>query len=119
MKNHGLSLNPKERREQAYGATLTFENAAGELLTIVRRHVSTYEAVRQACDLALEQDDTYRVVSLSTPHTIYADLIGNRRLGQFPEQQTLATAGRKQMLHPRLWGSSSFVRGGYRGRRKS
>lgn len=23
MKNHGLSLNPKERREQAYGATLT------------------------------------------------------------------------------------------------
>lgn len=102
-RTYELQLTPKERREQQYGATLTFENAEGVTLTIARRHHSVLEAVRQACDLAIEEDSTYRVVCLSTPHTIYSDMQGwvsGRRPS--PEQHTVTKAGRKAMLHPRI-----------------
>ena len=114
----GNIISPDERKRECYGATVTFENGDGELLTIVRRHESSLVAIREACDAASEVDATYRVVLISTPLTIAACLRGKRpprhkrqgwegSIPQHPETYLLSRAGRTHMLHPRLRGTTA------------
>jgi hypothetical protein len=105
-------MSGQEGRE--YGATITFENADGKVL-VVHRAGSKREAIMDAWGLAQFYDPSFRIVSISTPQTIYADLQGARlpRGGQnlaairYPETDILAgVRGGTAMLHPRLLGSS-------------
>lgn len=92
-----------------FGVTVTFENANGGRLTLWRVG-GTDEAIRSACDDAARVDETFRVLSVSTPATIYADIVGRtaHRLSgiQRPELSMLRKAGRGSMLHPLLVGES-------------
>ena len=88
-----------------FGATVTFANEQGDRLTIARTTTRTYDAVRQACAIALRYDETYRVLCISTPETIHADLCGRAlRHGRAPapEVSMLSRIGMKHMLHPSL-----------------
>jgi hypothetical protein len=98
-----------------YGCTVSFENATGDRRTRTRSG-SPSLVLAALCDEALALDPTYRVVSYSSPQTIYGDLVGaradrvQRRQGNtegvqrsaFPEAAMLAQVRRSEMLHPRL-----------------
>lgn len=97
-----------------YGCILTFENAQGQTLTLHRVGPPT-KMVPEMCDQALALDETFRVVSYSTPSTVYTDLQGHRLGGQreayandsnpranTPEVQILGRIKRMEMIHPRM-----------------
>jgi hypothetical protein len=106
---------PMSGQEAAtYGAIVTFENAVGERLA-VHRSGSKRIAVEQACAVATGYDSSFRIISISTPETIYTDLQGARlaRPNQngsavpFPETRMARTfPGGMGMLHDCLRGSS-------------
>ncbi len=96
-----------------YGCIVSFENADGRTL-VLHRIGPTRTALRRACEDALELDETFRVVSFSTPQTVYRDLQGTRPgtmneehdplsgRAVTPEALMLGNAGIPGMLHPRL-----------------
>lgn len=93
-----------------YGATVTFENPEGRRVTLVRYGKVT-EAVRACCDDAIRADPGYRVVAVSTPTSIFADLRQRDHAQadggvQRPEASILRKAGRGSLLHPLLAGQS-------------
>lgn len=106
---------PMSGQEAAtYGAIVTFQNAAGQRLA-VHRSGPKRTALRQACAVATGHDSSFRVISISTPETIYTDLQGarlprhDRHNGamQFPETRMAGTfPGGMAMLHDCLRGSS-------------
>lgn len=94
------------------GCIITFENADQRTLTL-HRQGPIKTAVTRACDEALALDDTFRVVAISTPQSIYTDLQGHRLHNTqtrtsdhtrvaIPEAATLGLCGLKHLLHPRL-----------------
>jgi hypothetical protein len=100
--------NDRERAE--YGCIVTFENSDGKVWI---RHVPgpPRAGLRKACDEALALDETFRVVSYSTPSTVYQDMQGARRSNSYlapggavqsVEGMVLGLAGRREMLHPRI-----------------
>ena len=109
------------RDRARFGCIVSFENADGQTLTL-HRVGAIKHALAAACDDALSLDETFRVVSYSTPETIHTDMTGGRRdvemesrLSQrmgwsyakthpvpLPEAQALALVGRRHLLHPRL-----------------
>lgn len=97
---HTQVLHPGIRDQ--FGATVTFKNERGELLTIERLGTMKV-ALAACCDAALELDPTYRVLSVSSPQSIYTDLQGSRpRQDERPEKRALASIGRQDLLHPSL-----------------
>lgn len=95
--DRAFPLNGKEAAE--YGATVTLENADGERLTVHRAGMPVRRCVRDAYDYATRLDPGYRIVAVSTPTSVYGDLIGaERRNGVSPE----SAMGLGEMLHPRL-----------------
>lgn len=103
-----------------YGCILTFENEAGQVFVLHRTGPIKY-GIREACAIALAHDETFRVVSFSTPQSIYTDLTGGRADAlidppksslkasyskakpiPLPEIMALGTAGLREMIHPRL-----------------
>ena len=89
------------------GVVVSFERDDGERLTITRRATDKTEALQEAVDAVLGFDDRYRVVAISTPQTIFTDLVGRMphpRGGwiECPEVAMLRTARRFYALHPRL-----------------
>lgn len=109
-------------RDQA-GCTITFENAAGELLS-GHRTGKPLTAFNELCDAALALDPSYRVVCYSTPETILRDLRGRqvkdmrtaeRGNMMTVEQTTCGMAKRREMLHPRLRGSTRSADALYNG----
>lgn len=88
-----------------FGCTVTFENEAGKRLTYHRTGPPA-DVLRQLCEAALAKDDTYRVISYSTPQTIYTDLQGERESETYslkkeptlPEEQALGRIGMLHML---------------------
>lgn len=101
----GVMKNGRERAE--YGATISFENADGRRLTVANTHMPVRSAIKAACVEARMLDATYRVVSISTPDTIFSDLqqreISHGRPDNREEWQ-LSHVGETAMLHPRLAG---------------
>lgn len=104
---HAL-MNGRERA--LFGCTVTFENADGNTLS-GHRTGSPLAGLAELCDAALELDPSYRVVSYSTPQTIYADLKGREIGGGVEYKSSRVTGveitvhskiGRREMLHPRL-----------------
>jgi hypothetical protein len=98
-----LPRNGRERAE--FGATLTFENADEKTLTLAYTGIAPRVAVVRACEVALDLDETFRVVSISTPSTIHGDLYGREiRHGRanLQEGATLKAAGWGFMLHDRI-----------------
>lgn len=90
------------RERNLYGAIVTFENGAGERLSI-HREGTAVQAVRSACAIALAMDETARVICISTPETIYTSLTKDRnRRGNGPEARILRKAGFYGAIHPRL-----------------
>lgn len=88
----------------AYGVTVTVENAEGKTLTLHRHGRGALERV---CDDAVALDPTFRIISISTPETIYGDLAGrlpSSKTGAIilPEHQRLGNIGRMAMIHPRI-----------------
>ena len=99
-----LFKGPRERAE--YGCTLTFENDNGQRLVVVRKG-PPMAGFRQACAIALSHDETFRVISYSTPETIFRDLTGRMVMDgnttvMLPELQLAARYGLRHMLHRRL-----------------
>ncbi len=98
-----VAVPARRRVQKKYGLIVTFENPAGQTLTL-HREGPPKEALRQAIAIALAKDETYRVASVSSPETIYRDLQGSRGtdstkgLLNFPELSKVPFA----MLHPRL-----------------
>jgi hypothetical protein len=94
-----LSSNGEQRA--LYGAVVCFENAHGATYSIHRPCAGVDTAVKEACEMALKLDGTFRVVCISTPSSVYSDLKG-RRDTHLIEDHALSRAGMRWMLHPRL-----------------
>ena len=60
-----------------YGCIVTFRNSQGKTLSIHREGAPT-KALKQAIAIALSHDETFKVISVSSPETIYRDLQGSR-----------------------------------------
>jgi hypothetical protein len=77
-------------------------------------------AVSGLCATALARDPSYRLISYSTPETIYGDMQGNRadivgptglvRRQPRPEAQILGRIGRIDLLHPRFHAAPATAR---------
>lgn len=98
------ALRPPGRDRDAWGCIVSFENSDGKTLSL---HRTGRDALARCCDAALALDETFRVISVSTPETIYTDLVG--RLGHpltnavaLPEHPRLARIRRMSMIHPRI-----------------
>jgi hypothetical protein len=107
-------LIERARDREEYGCIVSSENADGKTLVIHRVGASRV-ALKAACEIAGELDETFRIVSYSTPNTIYADLRGRKIQEGFTTPMsvecTVATgAGLRRMLHPRLLGNSDGKR---------
>lgn len=109
-----MPMSGQESRE--YGAITTLENAAGRVL-VLHRIGKVRDAVRAAYATAHALDETFRVVAVSTPVSIWTDLKGARQpirnqherngsqRAPLPEHTTCGGKDR-HMLHPRLRGTT-------------
>ncbi len=111
--------NPPGRDREAWGYIVTFQNDAGQTLTL---HRSGRGALALCLDDALRLDPTFRVLAISNPVTILTDLNGrlpSARTNSIdrPEWQGLGKIGRMEMLHPsvRPFSSTAERRARYRG----
>lgn len=100
------------RERATFGVTVTFEAEDGRVLTLARTG-KTSDALHEACDDAVAVDPTYRVVCISSPVSVFADLQGRPRGMwdggvQKTEGAILRRAGIGSMLHPRLVGGSTL-----------
>lgn len=109
----GLPSGGDRRREE--GCIVCFEPLAGGEPLMIHVHGSPTKELGRAIDHALSVDPSYRMVSYSTPATIYADMTGARadrtsgdrsqtQRTQLPETLILSRLGRIDVLHPRLRG---------------
>lgn len=104
------------QRAAEYGAIVTYENAAGKVLTF-HEPGNIGQVLEHGWTEAQAWDPTFRIVSICTPQTIYTDLQGARMPRKdhgsqtpiFPEHQLVNNGGAKgrPMLHTRLLGSSA------------
>lgn len=90
-----------------YGAIVSFENSVGETL-VLHRKGPVRQALLEACEAAQGLDETFLVVCISTPESVYTDLQGSRpdTMGRFgypllPERMNLP-GDLTRLLHPRL-----------------
>ena len=88
---------------QAYGAIVTLENADARILVIHHAGKIT-DVVERAYTEATAHDASFRIVSVSTPTSIYEDLQGARKAGDgtFSARALLPEAKYGEMLHPRM-----------------
>ena len=98
--------NPRARD----GIITTWENEHGELLSVHRRG-PLLATLREIAADVLAADDTFRLVSYSTPETILWELRhgmrftntgDGRRALRLPEYYVMSRAGLMHLLHPRL-----------------
>lgn len=105
MTSHG-SHHPRDKD----GFVTTWENQAGELLTVHRKGRPT-ATLAEVADAVTARDPSFRLVCYSTPDTILRDLAGGNRISfehpttkvlHLPERNVLSRIGRADLLHPRL-----------------
>lgn len=111
MKRYRGRYLPISGAEQArYGAVISFHNTNGQTLVLHDTGPIT-QVVRELCDAAVKLDPTFRVVCISTPSTIFGDLIGRdmrENDGAIrPEAAVLNRSGRRNMIAPELLGRFS------------
>jgi hypothetical protein len=111
-------VNGAERAR--YGSLTTWENAAGETITI-HQTGPLRAGLRETARRVLALDPTFRLVAYSTPDTILTDLTGGRadfvrpapantvrasygmaNPASLPERNVLGQAGLAHLIHPRL-----------------
>lgn len=96
-----IPMSPIE--QQRYGAIVTLENQDSEIL-VIHHSGRIQRAVERAYAEATSVDPTFRIISVSTPTSIFEDLQGARRdangrfgaMALYPEQRY------GTMLHERL-----------------
>ena len=115
------SENWKQLKNNDAGATVSFENPAGERVTVARPGAVS-PAIRECVDAVRGIDPSMLVVAVSTRQTIYSDLRGrdpNPYSGvvEMPEPTLMRTAKRFDALHPRLCGQSRQAETRRRGKR--
>jgi hypothetical protein len=95
------------RESKGFGAIVTFEASDGQRC-VLHRLGSPRQALDAAWDDAQIADPSYRVISVSTPTSIFTDLQGGRKGNQTPHipEFTLCGGSRRHYLHERLRGSS-------------
>jgi len=109
MSHRGRFTNGRDA--QAFGCIVSFEGENGAELTL-HRTGSLRDGLRDACETARAIDPTLRVVSYSTPQTIYDDLQGARLKHPrgdgylieppWPEASALGSARLVYMAHARV-----------------
>lgn len=92
------------RQREASGFIVTVKNADGKTLSL---HRTGRGALSRCLDDALILDPTFRVLSISTPESIYNDLQGRASHPrthevQLPEPSQLGRIQRMEMLHAEL-----------------
>ena len=104
--NDTLMAGGRERAE--YGCIVTFRSndEPGHVWTI-HKLGPPLKALRAACDEALNIDESFRVVSFSTPETVYGDMQGRspqrgHTTVQSMESKILGRAKLYGMLHQSL-----------------
>jgi hypothetical protein len=108
MARKARTWEPAGRDTTAWGCIVTVQNDDGQTLSL---HRTGKEALNECLDIALQLDRSFKVLSISTPITIFNDLemrIPNphTKAIQCPELQKLGRVGRLSMLHPSLRGKS-------------
>lgn len=108
MAHKPRTWEPAGRDTTAWGCIVTVKNDQGQTLSL---HRTGREALNECLDIAVQLDPSFKVLSISTPMTIFNDLEMRQphpRTGaiQPPEQQKLGRVGRLAMLHPSLRGQS-------------
>ena len=82
-----------------YGCIVTFRNSQGGRLSIHREGAPTKALEDQAIAIALSHDETFKVISVSSPETIYQDMQGR------PGASDQGEAAGKGRAPPRWWRS--------------
>lgn len=98
--SEGLLLrNARDRAK--HGCVTTWQNADGRTLSLYREG-SPRKGIASAINTALALDPSFRLVSYSTPETVYRDLVADRRTahGRSPESIALSQVRRLDLLHP-------------------
>lgn len=113
--NTGAMPGHNGDHSRRYGATVTFERQEdGELLTRAKLNTPATQAVADLCDEVEWLSGTWKVVSISTPQSIWTDLQGTRdrtrtpggshsdagHYTQFPEAMLLSRIGRPELWKP-------------------
>ncbi len=109
-----VNMSGDERKE--HGLIVSFESPTGDRLTLHGTGAAN-DVLRALCAEALRRDPDLRVVAISSPSTIWADITGRKvcangraeaveRSPSTPEAGMLGRAGLQVMLHPRLRGSA-------------
>ena len=96
-------LNVNSYHRAVDGVTVTAREQATDERIVLHRTGS--DALRQVCDVLDEREGDWRVLTISTPTTIYRDLQGTRYRAwgdstQCPEPHMLGIIGRKDLLDP-------------------
>lgn len=103
-------LNGEDRVR--YGFITTWENEDGARHTF-HRTGPIFSTLLALCDYVTALDPSLRLISYSTPNTIFSDLSGTaradrvsrngkRQVHALPEMTLLARIGREELLHPSL-----------------
>jgi hypothetical protein len=98
--SEGLLL--RNARERAlWGCVTTWQNADARTLCMYRSGPPR-RGLLSAIEAVMSLDLTFRLVSYSTPETVYRDLVAGRRQdhARSPESLALAQVGRLDLLHP-------------------
>lgn len=100
----GSYMSMGGRQSEEAGCIVTVENADGRTLSL---HRVGRTALERCLDDAQSLDPTFRVISISTPQTIYNDLQGrlphpHTETIALPEHSKLGRVRRLDMLHPSL-----------------
>jgi hypothetical protein len=96
-----IPMSPSE--QAVYGAIVTLENAGGEIVVI--HHTGRIKAaVERAYVEATSLDASFRIVSVSTPTSIFEDMQGARASvdGSFSKRALLPEAKYGAMVHERM-----------------
>lgn len=101
MSSAVILRNGQERAR--YGCTTTWKNADGNLLTVYRGGSPREAVVSIAADV-IALDGTYRLLSYSTPETVYRDVAmadaRQNTKARTPESAVLSMVGLPHLLHP-------------------
>lgn len=103
-----ITLTPAERME--YGVTLTVREQETLKVEAFCVNGPVMSALKEACDRIDAAEGDWKIVSISTPSSIFRDLQGAHSKNRAtPEQERLGRIGRADLLEPRPFGFARSV----------